>query len=75
MKQEVKTPNILRCWCGAESEAFQSMENQFMYQVMCKQNHTLSKECGSVHRAVCLWNNRVVQHNQEFKEKINGAGR
>ena len=64
MAQIVKTPNVLPCWCGARAEAFQSMEHQFLYQVMCDNNHTLSKECGTVNRAVCLWNNRLPKTNQ-----------
>lgn len=57
MKQQVKTPPIAPCArCGAEAMCIDWNYRGF-YRVICNNNHTSTKECGSFHRAVCLWNN------------------
>lgn len=62
--QKVVTPKIKECpICGAEAKAL-SWNFDFNYQVMCDNNHTLTKECGSRHRAVCKWNNKADKINK-----------
>ena len=58
MTQKVVTPPIKACArCGAQARVI-GWNFDFMYRVMCDNNHTSTKECGSAHRAICLWNNR-----------------
>ncbi len=62
MKQKVITPDIKPCpVCGSRAVAL-SWNFNFNYQVMCDKNHTLTKECGSRHRAICKWNNAVDKY-------------
>lgn len=63
-KQKIITPEVSDCYCGAKARTIDWYYND-QWKVYCDKNHTLSKECGSRHRAVCLWNNRV----KEIKEK------
>ena len=64
MKQIPKPPSIINCYCGDKAEVFECDDLSIGYyntwQVMCDRNHTMSKYCGSMHRAICLWNNRVA---------------
>lgn len=56
--QPIFTPEIEKCWCGAPARPI-DWDFKMRYQVMCDNNHTLSKECNTKHRAICKWNNRV----------------
>jgi hypothetical protein len=57
MAQQIKTPSVAPCTrCGAEARCIDWHYNG-KYKVWCDNNHTSTKECGSWHRAVCLWNN------------------
>ncbi len=62
MKQKVITPEISTCFCGAKSKV-QTWDTygEYIYQVVCENRHTLTKYCGTRHRAICRWNNRVVK--------------
>ena len=52
MKQQVKTPPIVPCArCGAEAMCI-DWNYRGLYRVICNNNHTSTKECGSFHRAV-----------------------
>ena len=56
-KQTIKTPPILPCArCGAEAMCIDWDFND-MWRVMCDNNHTSTKRCGTAHRAICRWNN------------------
>ena len=57
-KQPIKTPEIKQCFCGAHARLV-DWDFRDMWRVMCNNNHTLTKECGTKHRAVCRWNARV----------------
>ena len=59
MAQKIITPEIAECYCGAKAMAIDWNYND-MWVVMCDNNHTLSKKCGTKHRAICKWNNRVA---------------
>lgn len=63
-KQKPITPPIEDCWCGEGARVLDSDVHQMMCQVECWANHTLTKDCGSFHRAVCLWNNRVKERKE-----------
>jgi len=67
MKQKVITPPISTCFCGSKAKVVDWNWNE-RYLVMCDNNHTLSKECGSHHKAICLWNNRVAQKLKEITQ-------
>lgn len=56
--QKVHIPQIEDCWCGAKATVI-DWDFRGMYKVMCSNNHSLTKECITVNRAVCRWNNRV----------------
>jgi hypothetical protein len=58
MKQIPITPEISHCWCGMPAKVIDWNDN-FMYQVMCDANHTMTRQCGSAHRAICKWNNAI----------------
>ena len=58
MKQTPITPAILNCWCGAKAIVI-DWNDSFFWQVMCDNNHTMTKECGTSHRAICRWNNHI----------------
>lgn len=60
MKQTPVTPQISDCFCGSKAKAI-DWDFKDMWQVMCDKNHTLTKECGTRHRATCLWNNRIAE--------------
>ena len=57
-KQKPVTPEVVDCYCGAKAKLIDWDFND-MWQVMCDNNHTLSKQCGSKHKATILWNKRV----------------
>lgn len=63
-KQKVKILQISDCWCGAKARII-DWDFRGMYRVMCDNNHTLTKECGTVNRAVHRWNNRVNEAKNE----------
>lgn len=66
--QELKTPPISDCWCGAKAKLI-DWDFRDQWRVMCDKNHTLTKECGTTHRATCLWNNRVIKKLNDNKRK------
>lgn len=58
MKQKVITPKVKNCQCGSEARAIWMDHDQ--WQVHCVYNdHRLTPEMGSKHRAVCRWNNTI----------------
>lgn len=60
MVQKFTTPNIRKCYCGAEAEVLTwTFSYDYEYQVKCQNGHVLTKYCGTRHRAICRWNNRV----------------
>jgi hypothetical protein len=65
MTQKIKIPEISKCWCGETAELI-DWDFKMMYRVLCKNNHTLTKECITPNRAIHRWNNRV-------KEKLNNG--
>lgn len=65
-KQKLITPSINKCWCGEEADCI-DWDDKFMYRVICKKNHSLTKECGTRHRAIVLWNNRVKDKIEHLK--------
>ena len=61
MKQKVITPQIKKCFCGSETK-FETDEygQELVLRVCCiENNHHFTKYCGTRHKAVCKWNNRV----------------
>ena len=57
MKQRVITPPIADCAiCGAKAMCI-DWDFRFAYKVICDNNHVATRECGTVHRAICRWNN------------------
>jgi len=60
------TPPVSDCYCGKKAIAI-DWEFRDRWQVICDSNHTLTKECGSRHRAVCRWNNRVSERKRKLK--------
>jgi len=63
MTQTPNTPAISKCHCGADADVYGTYSGNH-WQVVCvnRAAHTLTRECGSRHRAVCLWNNRLLSH-------------
>lgn len=60
MKQKAVTPEIMKCHCGADARIMTwEVGQQLVYRVECTKNHSLSNFCGTWHRAICKWNNRV----------------
>ena len=58
MKQTIKQPEILACAiCGAKGIVI-DWDFKSMYRVFCDNNHTATKECGTVNRAIHRWNNK-----------------
>ena len=58
MSQTVKTPAIKACSiCGASAKVV-DWDFRMQYRVICDNNHTATKECGTPHRAICRWNNK-----------------
>ena len=61
MKQPIKTPPIAPCArCGADAKCI-DWDFRDRWRVMCDNNHTSTKECGTRHRAICRWNNTQEQ--------------
>ena len=57
-KQPIFTPPIAKCAiCGAAADVM-DWNFDMNYQVMCKNNHTSTKPCGTIHRAIMKWNNK-----------------
>ncbi len=55
--QRVFTPPIADCAiCGAKAMCI-DWHFRGMWRVMCDNNHTATRECGTTHRAICRWNN------------------
>ena len=67
MSQKLITPEISECpRCGSSNTKCISENFNEQYHVECYScNQTLTRECGSRHRAICKWNNRVNQLTQE----------
>lgn len=65
MKQKVITPPIEDCFCGAKAKPIEDWDFRNQYRIICDNNHTLTKDCKSIHRAICLWNNRVKVKKSE----------
>lgn len=63
-KQKVYTPPIYNCWCGAAARLV-DWDFRDCWRVMCDNNHTLTKECGTTNRAVWRWNNRMANKLKE----------
>ena len=63
-KQRVVVPEILDCWCGEKACPI-DWNFRGMWQVMCKNNHTLTKECSTKNRAIHRWNARVLEKKEE----------
>lgn len=64
MAQKIITPEIKNCYCGAKAKIQTwTFSYDYEYQVVCENNHTLTKYCSKKHRAICIWNNRVSQHS------------
>lgn len=60
MKQKLIIPEITRCYCGSDAKIITwDIYGEYVYKVMCENNHTLSKYCGTRNRAIHRWNNRV----------------
>lgn len=68
-KQRVFTPKIMNCWCG-QSARCDDWNEDWTYYVMCNANHTITKPCGSAHRAICLWNNRQQEILNETVQEL-----
>lgn len=63
--QKIITPPISKCYCGEEAKIQTWESYDIIYQVVCNNRHTLTKYCGSAHRAICRWNHRVkLKQNQ-----------
>ena len=60
--QKPITPKIKNCTCGASARPI-DWDFRDRWRVICDNNHTLTEECGTVHRAICLWNNRIEKSN------------
>jgi hypothetical protein len=61
MAQQIKTPPIASCArCGAKAMCI-DWNFDGKHRVWCDNNHVSTKECGSRHRAICLWNNAQIK--------------
>lgn len=60
MAQTVQLPIIKDCWCGAKAICL-DWDYRMAYKVICDNNHTLTKECGTKNRAIHRWNNKVIE--------------
>ena len=62
--QKLITPPISNCVrCGAPARCI-DWDFRDQWRVMCDNNHTDTRECGTWHRAICRWNNRQKQRQQ-----------
>ncbi len=69
MKQKVKTPEIIVCRCGHTPKVRESYDSYdpmraygVSYEVHCANcTNTGPQYCGSIHRAICKWNNRMLR--------------
>jgi len=58
--QKITTPEISKCYCGASAKVQTwDIYGENIYQVVCENRHTVTKYCGTKHKAICRWNNRV----------------
>jgi hypothetical protein len=72
MKQQVYTPPVSNCWCGAETERDSDDFGQEVYfRIRCKNRHTLTNYCRTKIRAVWRWNNRVAAKLAEISLDTN----
>ena len=67
MTQKIFTPLINKCYCGANAKII-DWDFRNMYKVYCDNNHTLTKECGTINRAIHRWNNRVEKVKEKLKD-------
>ncbi len=70
MRQKPKTPELSRCWCGADVMTLEG--EQMSYYVICDNNHTMTGQFNSFHRAACVWNNRIKKR-LEYKLHVNNG--
>jgi hypothetical protein len=62
MAQKIKTPPITPCArCGAKAKCIEDWDFRDMWKVICDNNHTSTKDCGTKHRAICRWNNAQIK--------------
>ena len=64
MQRPITPPIALCAKCGAKAECLDWDFND-RWQVICDNNHTSTKECGSRHRAICRWNNAQAKENNQ----------
>lgn len=66
MKQKIITPEIKKCCCGSKANlVWMDYDN---WQVHCIENdHRITPEMGSGHRAVCRWNNTIEKIDKFVK--------
>ena len=58
-KQPIFTPDITPCFCGGKLKILVEMNvDMDLYFVYCENGHS-SPRCGTKHRAICKWNNRM----------------
>ncbi len=58
MKQKVITPKLKDCYCGSKAKVV--WMNYDNFQVHCIENdHRITPEMGSRHRAIFRWNNTL----------------
>lgn len=69
MKQKVITPQINNCYCGSLAK-IQTWDiyGEYIFQVVCENRHTLTRYCGTKHRAICRWNNRVLNKIKDYEK-------
>jgi hypothetical protein len=61
MKQQIYTPPISNCWCGAETRMYSDDFGQEIYiRVECNNFHHMTNYCATKNRAIWRWNNRVT---------------
>jgi len=67
-KQKLITPEIKNCHCGSKAKVIWMDYNN--WQVHCLDNdHRVTPEMGSSHRAICKWNNTIDKlSNNEVNE-------
>jgi hypothetical protein len=57
MKQQIKIPEIQNCAVCGEKARVIDWDYKMMYRVYCNNNHTATKECATINRAIHRWNN------------------
>lgn len=67
-KQVATTPAIAKCArCGANATCI-DWNYRDLWCVMCDKNHTSTRECGTIHRAICRWNNAQARIHADAME-------